>query len=359
MKNDFSVKDAQITKGIAVFLLLFHHLFSNTLDWKGYEVRFFLFSTEQIVKMAFAAKICVAIFLFLTAYGMTLKFKNEVKKDCDFAKITLVKMVSLLMSFAFLVVLTHVLWLIFGKGANISYYGTGLVAIWRFLIDTLGVAYFYNSMSINVTWWYIGFLIVVLAVLPVMWKLKSYLGVMLLPLTLLMPGVMGCEDTSVMHYFATVAAGVLAADGKWIERLAEVGEQKWLCKALKWMVYLGIFLVSFLLRSCPNFNNVTNVMAALTMIVMVNEIIGKIPVLNSILQLFGKYSLGIFTTHSLFYIYFFDGKIFSLKYGALILAVLALVSLMVAIIVKKLEKICGVEWLIKSAKSKIEESFDK
>ncbi len=359
MKNEFSKMDAQITKGVAIFLLLFHHLFSNPLDWRDYEIHFFLFSTEQIVKMASAAKICVAIFLFLTAYGMSLKFKKEVKSDCDLKKITLIKTVSLLVSFVFLALFTHVLWIIFGKGANLSYYGTGLVAICRFLVDIFGGAYFFNSMMINVTWWYIGFLVVVLAVLPVLWKMKNYLGVMLLPLALLLPGVLQCDTNSLMHYSAVIVTGVLTADGNWIERLANVGGNNRFYKVLKWVVYFGIFFAGFLLRSSHGFHNITNVLTSLTLVVIVNELVGKIPVLNRILQLFGKYSFGIFATHSLFYIYFFDGKIFSLKYGVLIFAVLALVSLLVAIIIEKLEKICGVKKLIKYVKDKIETSLEK
>lgn len=359
MKNEFTVKKAQITKGIAVFLLLMHHLFVNPADWKGYEVQFFLLTTERMVKLASAAKICVALFLFLTAYGMTVKFKREVKEDGDLARISLSKLFSILISFVFVVLFTHILWLLFGKGLNMSFYGTGITGVVGFVLDTLGISFFFNSSMINVTWWYMALLFFVLCLLPVLWKLKGFLGVMMIPAAMLLPAAMGLGSGYLAPYLLTITLGVLAADGSWLERAGSIGEKRIAVRVLKWLVCVALLLVCFSLRSIASYNILTNAVAVLTIAILVNELIGNVPVVNKVLEIFGKYSFGIFTTHSLFFIYFFDGKIFSLRYGILIFTALAIISLFMAIIIRKLEKLCGVERLKKYVTEKIDKSFKK
>ena len=357
MKHTFSVKDSQVTKGIAVFLLLIHHLFVNPADWKGYPLRFFAVSAEQMVKIAAASKVCVAIFLFLTAYGMTIKYKKTAGTNKDAVRIALTKYVSILFSFLFVFLLTHLAWYVLNNGTNLQIYGNGMQAVWTFAMDALGISFFLGTATLNGVWWYMSLLFCVLCLLPVMWKLQAYMGVLILPAACLLPAALGLNGY-MLPYLPTLALGVCAADSSLIEKIGAVGGANKGIRVLKWCVYVLLFGSAFVLRGNGVFNiSVTNGVLSLLCVLLVYEIIGRIPLISGVLQLFGKYSFGIFVTHSLFILYFFDGKLFSLKYGILIIAVLAVVSLTLAVILTKLEKLCGVERLKKTVIGRIERFF--
>lgn len=70
----FTKEDSLRTKGVAVILLLFHHLFFAD---RGYPVELHLISRDTLGVLAVAARICVWIFCFISAYGITLQFNRK------------------------------------------------------------------------------------------------------------------------------------------------------------------------------------------------------------------------------------------------------------------------------------------
>ena len=56
MKQGLSRDDSLAVKGIAVLMLLFHHLYCSTGRFDGYAVSFFPFSEESIVELALLFK---------------------------------------------------------------------------------------------------------------------------------------------------------------------------------------------------------------------------------------------------------------------------------------------------------------
>lgn len=71
----FSKTDTSKVKGIAIIMMIFHHCFLSAARYKGQIVLFMPFSEEFINDFALSMKICVAIFTFLSACGMTLSYK--------------------------------------------------------------------------------------------------------------------------------------------------------------------------------------------------------------------------------------------------------------------------------------------
>ena len=66
----FSKKDTALVKGIAILMMLFHHCFESTGRYAGYEMNFFPLTESQTVTIASFFKICVALFVFLSGYGI-------------------------------------------------------------------------------------------------------------------------------------------------------------------------------------------------------------------------------------------------------------------------------------------------
>ena len=65
----FTKEDSNICKGIAICMMLMHHLFGSN-DYNGYVIDFHPFTEGRIVFLAVLCKICVAVFVFITGYGL-------------------------------------------------------------------------------------------------------------------------------------------------------------------------------------------------------------------------------------------------------------------------------------------------
>lgn len=77
MKENFSKKDTNIIKGIAILFLMFHHCFLSGDRYRNLQVVFSPFSESIVNYIAAFLKICVPIFVFLTAYGITISLKKQ------------------------------------------------------------------------------------------------------------------------------------------------------------------------------------------------------------------------------------------------------------------------------------------
>ncbi len=72
----FSKNDTARVKGIAILMLLFHHLFYNPKLIEQREIVFRFIPQEKITAVAIGARICVWIFAFLSAYGLASQYRN-------------------------------------------------------------------------------------------------------------------------------------------------------------------------------------------------------------------------------------------------------------------------------------------
>ena len=69
----FDIWKSNCLKGVAVIILLFHHCFRSPKRYTGHELKM-LFLPERFLNIAAAyGKICVALFVFVSAYGLTKK----------------------------------------------------------------------------------------------------------------------------------------------------------------------------------------------------------------------------------------------------------------------------------------------
>lgn len=77
MEKTFTKQDTLFIKGCAILFLLFHHCFLSPGRYKNLEVIFFPFTEYQVNHIAAFFKICVGIFVFLTAYEITASLKDK------------------------------------------------------------------------------------------------------------------------------------------------------------------------------------------------------------------------------------------------------------------------------------------
>ncbi len=72
----FTKDDTLKVKGVAIILMLFHHCFLNAARYEGQIVSFSPFNEADVNYWCLFFKICVPIFVFLSAYGITISYKK-------------------------------------------------------------------------------------------------------------------------------------------------------------------------------------------------------------------------------------------------------------------------------------------
>lgn len=190
----FDKRQTNIAKGVAVLLLLWHHLFSTSSVHNEFQSLFY-FKGEAVESfLASFCKVCVAIFLILSGYGLDKSYnkffaannaggKLPVKKQFVFVKNRLLK---LMLGYWFIYILFVPFGCFFGRGFFEVYGGGILRGICNFVIDFLGLANLFGTPSMNATWWYMSIIIVYYAVFPLLKKLQSFSPELLLIISLVL-----------------------------------------------------------------------------------------------------------------------------------------------------------------------------
>jgi len=71
MKKVFDKNASQVVKGLAILMLLMYHLFEHEELIQSMEVNYSPFPLQGFLTVTGFGNICVSVFVFLTAYGIT------------------------------------------------------------------------------------------------------------------------------------------------------------------------------------------------------------------------------------------------------------------------------------------------
>lgn len=80
MSKGLKKEDSMALKGIAVLMLVFHHCYRTAAKFEQYDVVFCGLSASQVITVAEICKICVAIFAFVSGYGLMYGYTIDKKK---------------------------------------------------------------------------------------------------------------------------------------------------------------------------------------------------------------------------------------------------------------------------------------
>ena len=156
--NTFSKKDTSVIKGLAVLMLICHHLGMGILpapiNWRN-ESFYTIIAT--------LCKVCVAIFVFLSGYGINESHKRFSGSDFSFVKKHLIKLMK---QFWFIYIIFVPLGFLCGENP-IAVYGKGIQGFANFILDFLGLKSLFNTQTMNQTWWYMETVIVLYLFYPV------------------------------------------------------------------------------------------------------------------------------------------------------------------------------------------------
>ncbi|MCQ2441950.1 MAG: acyltransferase [Oscillospiraceae bacterium] len=321
----FSKTDTNILKGIAILMMYLHHLFYSA-DTPGMElVNFWLLPEKRVIAIAQMCKLCVATFVFLTAYGTTLSFGKRLSQqpEMDCFRYSLRRYFSMMTGF-WLVFVDCQLVSFFTERTRASIYGKKLVErCYYTVIDGFGLAKAFGTPTYNATWWYMSLAALLVFLVPPLILLAKRLRWSLIPLTILIPRLFGGKPSSNgWRYLLPVVLGILLAQ-------EGVFEQIGLALSRNKSAWLAAFPVLsagalFFMLCVRRFKQpgLFEAPAVLCLALLVYLHLSRVPLLNKGLELLGEHSMNLFLTHTLIKAYFLNHFSYGFAYPELILLVL-------------------------------------
>ncbi len=359
MREGFTLKHTQALKGVAVMLLLCHHLFYATEQY----VNYFIYYTEEdsyniTAMIAQYGKLCVPMFVLLSAYGLSLSYRKWTAAGRSHTSFAWDKYLSLFAGFLVIFVAGLTAGALLGR-AVASIYGEGLRAWLYLLIDGLGLAGLFYTPTANATWWYMSFAITQVVVFPLLYALVKRLGLLaVLGFSGLV--IIGLHNYMLALFFAS-ALGIYLAQTQGFDRLKNwhVVPNAVLNKAIKLLLYALAFAVTVVIcEGLPASANVDGVMIptnfryvgydlfAFLLCAFLNEFVLPLKPLRFVLAFLGKHSANIFMLHTFLYAYFFTDFYYGFEEPEYIFGMLLLTSLGVSVVLEGLKALLGYNRLL-------------
>ncbi|MEG1945079.1 MAG: acyltransferase family protein [Oscillospiraceae bacterium] len=344
-------KTSKLAKGLALIFMYVHHLFTCG---KAETIEFLLFSPAAARRVAVGMKLCVALFVFLTAYGITAQHRiKKLSTTRDISCDTVSRYIKLMCNY----------WVIFFISLAITcllrnpekFFGSNIydIAFW-FLSDFLGLSYLFGVTTLNPTWWYMSVAIILIVIMPLLICFVKKFGAFIsLSLVVLFPAIIDYRHI-LSPYMLAATLGICFSQYGLFEKCFASITKKTLYKILTL-----IFCVSFI--SCTIWFRetigilyyITDAISAALVCFVCCLYIGKTPLLNTVLEFIGRHSANLFLIHTFIYNYWLTDFIFAPKYSVLVLSTLLITTLLISFVLEKIKKLLhfdkGVKFLVGKA----------
>lgn len=344
--KSFDKTSTNICKGIAIILMYIHHSFSSPDSWAGCQVILTVLTQDQLISLAGFGKVCVHIFVFLSAYGTYRSTPNMNLES--YPKIVKRRYLSLAGGFLFIYILSQLFSPLTGISRTEIYGSDPLLRLLYSIFDGLALAGPLGTPRYIGTWWYINLAIILIFLLPLLNLLADRIGWTILPLCFFFLWIFDLNVTNdgFPRYLPAAVMGILLAKYKIYEQICSLLNQK------KAFYIFGSLVLSFCilfisyLRPILNQPYIVNALLAALICLFCFVVLEKIPGLRSGLALIGKYSMNMFLTHTLIRSAASNLHTFSYapKYPVLIILLLLADTLLISIAIEGLKKLLLLFW---------------
>lgn len=328
----FTKEQSLVVKGVAIMLLLLYHLFHEKAVLNEMMVNYAPFSESAFLQFAGFGNICVAVFVFLTAYGISLDVFKEEKYTIKGIYNKSAKRFGKMMLNFFLVYVTMNL-LCIGHLNYGSLYGNGKQGLLQMFCDAIGFSTILGTPILNGTWWYMKLAYIFIFLVPLLAIVTKKVGKTALLLGFFLPFVVQM-DSDVERYFFVSVVGVVAAHENWLEKIMNLK----IHPIVWWLVALPGSVLCILIRQnavVKDFYwNYIDAVIAFVIVCITITTVGRVPIVNSILGFLGKHSMNIFLAHTFFYMIVWRKYVYYFEYAIVTFIILLGVSLLYSVVLE-------------------------
>jgi len=352
----FTKQDTLCIKGIAIMMLLFHHLFYQEEYFTQCNLKTLL-PQSFVIDLGIVARTCVWIFAFCSAYGISILLKKagQNQDKIKYGRFVFERWVPLMASFWVLYILCFIAMFIIGKNPLDTYdHNAG-----KLILDVFALSDFFNTPKMFGVFWYMFFAQTIVFVVPLIKAVVEKFGwYTLLATYVLMPfinvGIKSPQGGAYINYLPVVVLGVLFAEYETFEKLkAKRSVIKGVINAVVILLLLWLKLfVSGLGDAIEprNLMGLVTSLAAVAICIFAFLYIGGW--LKKVLVFLGKHAGNIFIIHAFIKTYYREEVCFT---GNVIVSwfLLLIISLVISIIIEFLKKVTHYNQGIMYVKEKI------
>lgn len=349
-KNLFTTKDTLKIKGIAIVMLIVHHMFLADNSYEINTIKYFIVNQYYIQKLAIAARICVWIFVFLSAYGCAYKY-DEKREETKVYYIE--RWFSLMKGYWFIYILSFVLLIIFQK-QPLMVYDKNMIYIF---LDFFGLADFWGTPMLSGVWWYMCLAQFVLICVPVFYGMvKKYSGfcivIFFVLLRYLNSGIRSNYGGTYTIYVYAILLGIVCYQQDILSKIKEKKKSVFELVCLPLVIVGGIY-VKMKYASVDEYQTTLILfsLSACAFVILVFKYLDNAK-LSEILIFLGKNSGNIFMTHMLLYNYFKKIVCFSHSVMGCIITLLTL-CVLVSVCINYIKKVIKYDQIIDSLRQLI------
>lgn len=332
MKNnslELSINDTTVLKGVAILLLLAHHLFYKGVGYDDIH----LYGNHYLFKeIGIMSKLCVDIFVFLSGYGLTVSAENSLTNK---KKYYLHRYVKLMANYWFIwLIFVPISVFVFNRTFEDAY---GDYILIKFVLDFFGIISTFGTLGYNATWWFYSLVIVLYLLFPFIYRMAKEKPVLLLALSLIL-------------YFIPINAII---GFRWHTIAFVMGVIS--CLYIKNKPYFGrlgggIFIVLLIERIFTKEPILHDSILVLVMVIVYKNIQLKKPLYNALIFL-GKHSMNIFLFHTFIFYYWFRDEIYASHNPLIIFLLLLSTCIIISIILEYIKRAIHFETLLKKLNS--------
>lgn len=336
MQKQFTKERTLVVKGVAIILLLIYHLFEHEQLVTSMEVNYSPFPLSGFLMFTGFGNICVAVFVFLTAFGISkgLLAQGEITIRETYRQATK-RFFTLMINFTVMYVSINLLW--WYKFSYEPLYGKGWQGLLYAVTDATGLSQFFETPTMNMTWWYMEVAYLLIFLVPFLLLLTKKLGYSVLLIAFLAPEVVNFNP-DIERYLFTAALGVCAAYGNWPDRLLNLK-----CpKIVRWIVGVAAFIICIPIRQNfavqESYEYLIDGPIALLIVFVGGVLLASVPGVNKVLGFIGKHSMNIYLVHTFFYMMLWQSFIYQFKYAGVTLLLLLAVTLAYSVVLELVKK---------------------
>lgn len=342
-------QDSAALKGIAILLMIFHHCFLDPSRFAGHIVSFAPFSQSAIVSLSYFSKICVGIFAFISGYGLYLSAVKQPRSAKAVSGWTVSRLIKTMSGYWLVYILALITTWIYADLPIKTYCTNGNIrGLLYGALDFLGVASLFKTPTMNSTWWYMGAAVLFIVLVPLLIRITEKFGYTgLCILIIMLPRLLKVGYPGSINPYGFLLAllfGMFFAQHNVFTRFAtyQPMRNKTIWRVICFLFWGALLVGIYLLCSRTERYQAWELhyaIAPVIAIIFCKQYIIRIPVVDRILQFFGKHALNIFLVHTFIRYTFFQDFIYSFKNFALIILVLFGISLSISLVIEGLKKL--------------------
>lgn len=319
---NLSLADTNALKGIALLFLLCHHLF-YIQDGSYHDI--LLFGRYPLVQQfGIACKVCVAIFVFLSGYGLATKYSRT---PLNIRSFYATRFTKLMMGYWFVWLLFVPVGILFFDRTPEAVYHDHIV--WRFIVDFFGLVYNFGFYGFNPTWWFMSCILLLYLMFPVLFKGCRKYWLLLLVASVAITWLPLYVFNPIKYYLFAFLLGIISVQKDVFNRLFSHTNSKFVRNLLGGKLLI-ISVVFFVIRNkIPYslfFDSLLTVCLIMTYLKWRRD-----GVVQRALVFLGKHSMNIFLFHTFIFLYYFHDAIYNTGNPFMIFLTLLLSCLVISV----------------------------